>query len=68
MKFDRLLRRADRLGFDRLATGHHARVATATAARCELRRGVDPAKDQSYVLSMLGQDAARRVSCSRSGR
>src|ERR1700721_1632887 len=27
MKFDRLLQRADRLGFDRLATGHHARVA-----------------------------------------
>ena len=27
MKFDRLLHRADRLGFDRLATGHHARVA-----------------------------------------
>ena len=26
MKFDRLLHRADRLGFDRLATGHHARV------------------------------------------
>ena len=29
MKFDRLLHRADRLGFHRLATGHHARVATA---------------------------------------
>ena len=26
MKFDRLLHRADRLGFHRLATGHHARV------------------------------------------
>src|ERR1700727_582847 len=26
MKFDRLLHRADRLGFERLATGHHARV------------------------------------------
>ena len=37
MKFDRLLRRADRLGFDLLATGHHARVsgwhrASGTAA------------------------------------
>jgi tRNA-specific 2-thiouridylase len=57
MKFDRLLRRADRLGFDRLATGHHARVTGSY----ELRRGVDGAKDQSYVLSMLGQDELARV-------
>ena len=72
MKFDRLLHRADRLGFDRLATGHHARVATADAANAatadadadavwQLRRGADPLKDQSYVLSMLGQDALSRV-------
>jgi tRNA-specific 2-thiouridylase len=60
MKFDRLLHRADRLGFDRLATGHHARVATADAS-WQLRRGADPLKDQSYVLSMLGQDALSRV-------
>ncbi len=59
MKFDRLLHRADRLGFERLATGHHARVTTAS--RHGLRRGADPAKDQSYVLSMLGQDALARV-------
>ena len=32
MKFDRLLHRADRLGFDRLATGHHARVDGARPA------------------------------------
>jgi tRNA-uridine 2-sulfurtransferase len=65
MKFDRLLHRADRLGFDRLATGHHARVATAATAAAgpvfQLRRGADAAKDQSYVLSMLGQDALARV-------
>jgi tRNA-uridine 2-sulfurtransferase len=63
MKFDRLLHRADRLGFDRLATGHHARVQTAAAdpSTWQLRRGADPLKDQSYVLSMLGQDALSRV-------
>ena len=64
MKFDRLLHRADRLGFERLATGHHARVtsdADTCAATRSLRRGADPAKDQSYVLSMLGQDALARV-------
>jgi tRNA-specific 2-thiouridylase len=59
MKFDRLLRRAERLGFDRLATGHHARVTGGTARR--LRRGADPAKDQSYVLSILDQAALARV-------
>jgi tRNA-specific 2-thiouridylase len=64
MKFDRLLQRADRLGFHRLATGHHARVGhprPATTSTLSLRRGADPAKDQSYVLSMLGQDALSRV-------
>jgi tRNA-uridine 2-sulfurtransferase len=60
IKFDRLLQRADRLGFHRLATGHHARVDGAPAT-WQLRRGADPAKDQSYVLSMLGQDALARV-------
>ncbi|MFZ0250743.1 MAG: tRNA 2-thiouridine(34) synthase MnmA, partial [Acidimicrobiales bacterium] len=67
MKFDRLLHRADRLGFHRLATGHHARVAAAPPSHdtlstsWQLRRGADPLKDQSYVLSMLGQDALARV-------
>ena len=68
MKFDLLLRRAERLGFDRLATGHHARVTRQGAGGTgadgpiwRLRRGADPAKDQSYVLSMLGQDALSRV-------
>ena len=59
MKFDRLLARSDRLGFDRLATGHHARVSAGSTPR--LRRGADPAKDQSYVLSMLDRDALARV-------
>jgi tRNA-specific 2-thiouridylase len=61
MKFDRLLHRADRLGFERLATGHHARVASAVPSSWQLRRGADPLKDQSYVLSMLGQDELARV-------
>ena len=59
IKFDRLLERSDRLGFDRLATGHHARVTGIGSLR--LRRGADAAKDQSYVLSMLGQAELARV-------
>ena len=52
LKFSHLLAAADRLGFDRLATGHHARIATVDG-HARLLRGVDPLKDQSYVLSML---------------
>jgi tRNA-specific 2-thiouridylase len=59
IKFDRLLARSERLGFDRLATGHHARVTDDGPFR--LRRGADADKDQSYVLSMLGQVALSRV-------
>ncbi|PLS75065.1 MAG: tRNA 2-thiouridine(34) synthase MnmA [Actinobacteria bacterium] len=60
LKFDRFLHRARQLGFDAVATGHHARV-TCDRGRWQLRRGADAAKDQSYVLSMLGQHQLSRV-------
>ncbi len=60
IKFDRLLRRADALGFDLVATGHHARIIT-TAAGPRLARGVDAAKDQSYVLHMLDASVLARL-------
>src|SRR5205085_6676331 len=41
---------------DALATGHHARCTTGPDGAPELRRGVDPAKDQSYVLAVLGHE------------
>ena len=50
LKFGRLLRRATQLGFDAVATGHHARIVDGL-----LLRGADPKKDQSYVLYVLGQ-------------
>ncbi len=56
LKFGKLLRRATALGFDAVATGHHARVEHGDAGRPHrLLRGADPAKDQSYVLYVLGQ-------------
>jgi tRNA-specific 2-thiouridylase len=61
IKFDRLLARAQRLGFDALATGHHARVAAGPGDRRQLRRGADRDKDQSYVVSMLDQHQLQRV-------
>ena len=60
LKFDRFLQRAAQLGFDAIATGHHARVAR-TVGPWELRRGRDEAKDQSYVLYMLGQAELARL-------
>ncbi|MBC8195904.1 MAG: tRNA 2-thiouridine(34) synthase MnmA [Acidimicrobiia bacterium] len=56
IKFDRLLRRARSLGFDRLATGHHARLVDMPDGTRRIARAADQAKDQSYVLYMLGQD------------
>ena len=62
IKFGRLLERAGAMGFDAVATGHHARVVREEATgRWSLRRGADPAKDQSYVLYMLGQEELART-------
>ena len=61
LKFDRLVRRADALGFDAVATGHHARVAHRPDGTLRVARGADAAKDQSYVLHMLDQPTLSRV-------
>ena len=63
LKFARLAVRAEQLGFDALATGHHARVVPPADGRgWRLGRGADRSKDQSYVLHMLGQrDLARTL-------
>jgi tRNA-uridine 2-sulfurtransferase len=54
LKFDRFLGRAGQLGFAAVATGHHARVRREGDV-FRLLRGIDTAKDQSYVLHMLHQ-------------
>jgi tRNA-uridine 2-sulfurtransferase len=56
IKFDLLFERARRLGFDAVATGHHARVATLDGRRY-VARGADEKKDQSYVLGYLDASA-----------
>ncbi len=61
IKFDKLLRRADALGFDLIATGHHARIVTDADGFLRVSRGADSAKDQSYVLHMLDQRQLRRL-------
>jgi tRNA-uridine 2-sulfurtransferase len=52
IKFAAVLQRALALDFDAVVTGHHARL-TQTDAGPVLRRSVDMAKDQSYVLGTL---------------
>lgn len=60
LKFHRLAVRAEQLGFDAVATGHHARVVGGPEGP-RLARGRDRAKDQSYVLHMLTSVQLARV-------
>lgn len=55
VKFGHLLDLARKIGAERVATGHYARLRTERD-RVVLSRGADSAKDQSYVLSTLTQD------------
>jgi tRNA-specific 2-thiouridylase len=59
VKFHALLQRALALEGDLLATGHYARIEGAGPYR--LHSAIDPEKDQSYVLYMLGQEELARV-------
>jgi len=61
LKFDVLLRRAELLGFDAVATGHHARVVTLADGSRRIARGADQAKDQSYVLYPMTAVELERV-------
>ncbi|MCE1228466.1 MAG: tRNA 2-thiouridine(34) synthase MnmA [Firmicutes bacterium] len=60
MKFGYLGEYADRLGAERIATGHYARVERE-GDQVRLLRGVDRAKDQSYFLSQLSLAQVRRL-------
>ena len=56
IKFKSFLDHALRLGAERIATGHYARVRlNAATGKHELLKGLDPSKDQSYFLHRLNQ-------------
>lgn len=61
IKYRALLDRLPALDADYVATGHYARVERAESGEFRLLRGVDAAKDQSYVLYMLGQEQLGRL-------
>jgi tRNA-specific 2-thiouridylase len=54
LKFETLLHRSRELEADYLVTGHYARIVREHG-RYILRKGLDPAKDQSYFLYTLTQ-------------
>ena len=59
IKFAAVLDRALALGFDAVATGHYAQLATGADGLVEMHRAVDDGKDQSYVLGVLDQRQLR---------
>ena len=60
IKFSQLMARADALGAQYVATGHYARIARAQEG-ATLHKGVDHAKDQSYVLFGMTQAQLSRT-------
>lgn len=60
IKFGRLLDYAKENGFDRLATGHYARIEEKDG-RFLLKKAVDLSKDQSYFLYRLSQEQLSRI-------
>ncbi|HXX63733.1 MAG TPA: tRNA 2-thiouridine(34) synthase MnmA, partial [Bacteroidota bacterium] len=62
IKWEELLRKAEALGADAVATGHYARVRLeGSTGRYVLSRGKDEGKDQSYALWGLTQESLART-------
>ncbi|MCU0361629.1 MAG: tRNA 2-thiouridine(34) synthase MnmA [Bacteroidia bacterium] len=60
IKWDALLKRADMLDCEFIATGHYARIREENGRRI-ISKGIDETKDQTYVLWGLGQDSLKRT-------
>jgi tRNA-specific 2-thiouridylase len=60
VRLDAMLQLADRLGCEALATGHYARVLDDGDGPL-LSAAVDPAKDQTYMLSALSPQSLARM-------
>jgi tRNA-specific 2-thiouridylase len=61
IRWEFLLNHALALDADFMATGHYVRRRTTDDGRFELQKGIDPAKDQSYVLHVLTQEKLARA-------
>lgn len=60
IKWDALLRRADKLGCDYIATGHYAKIREEKG-RYVVSKGLDGYKDQSYALWGISQQSLSRT-------
>jgi tRNA-uridine 2-sulfurtransferase len=60
IKWDALLRRADQLGCDFIATGHYANIREENG-RYVISKGLDENKDQSYALWGISQESLSRT-------
>ncbi len=58
IKFPILMREAEKRGAEYIATGHYARVESEKSL---LKKGIDPKKDQSYVLYILRQEELKKL-------
>ena len=62
LKFGKLFDYADSIGAEFVATGHYARLTPASGSGIpQLRRGIDAAKDQTYVLFGVERRMLRRM-------
>jgi tRNA-uridine 2-sulfurtransferase len=61
LKFGKLLDYADSVGAAEIATGHYARLLKTADGRTALCRGLDPGKDQSYVLWGIRPEVLARL-------
>lgn len=61
IKWRALLKRADALGCDYIATGHYAKIRQHENGRFVVSKAIDETKDQSYVLWGLQQDLLSRT-------
>jgi tRNA-uridine 2-sulfurtransferase len=61
IKWRALLKRADAMGCDYIATGHYAKINQHHNGRYYVSKAVDDLKDQSYVLWGLQQDLLSRT-------
>jgi tRNA-specific 2-thiouridylase len=61
IKFGKLFDYADSVGAEFVATGHYARLETLADGSAALLRGVDAAKDQSYVLFGIRSELLPRM-------
>lgn len=68
IKFPFLLKEAEKRGAEYIATGHYAKIERQGSrgqgvkeSRGVLKKGIDPKKDQSYVLYILRQEELERL-------